>query len=297
MKDQFLAGRLYVGSLNHSTTKDDVEREFGKYGHLVDIWMARNPPGFAFVEFETAGQAEAALKELNGRNFLGNRIMVEPSRAQNGRGGRGGGSGGGGRGGGGGGGGGRYDSRRDGDRGRTGGPPRSPRGQYRDYPPSDYGRSSDFSRGGGGDFSRGGDFGRGGGSSYRDESRGSRYGDSYSSYAETAYRSRSPIRRRSPAFAAPPPSRGRDYGGRDYGGGRDIGSRDAGSRDYTRREPRRDYEREPRDYASAPSASYGGGRPERSPYENRGSDRGYERGGFDQGGYDRPSRRSPPPRR
>lgn len=59
---------------------------------------------------------------------------------------------------------------------------------------------------------------------------------------------------RSPAFAAPPPSRGRDYGGRDYGGGRDIGSRDAGSRDYTRREPRRDYEREPRDYASAPSA-------------------------------------------
>ncbi|XP_071495630.1 uncharacterized protein [Diadema antillarum] len=274
MKDQFLEGRLYVGDLNHDTTKEDIQREFGKYGRLVDVWMARSPPGFAFVEYESLAEAETALRELNGRTLLGSRIKVEPSRAQNGRGGRGGGGRGGGRGGGG---------RRDGGRPPSGGgggrygAPRSPRGSYRDYP-------SDYGRGSGGGYASG-DYGRGGG--YRDDSRGSRYNDSYS-YGETAYRSRSPVRRRSPGFGGPPTGpRGRDYGGRDYGGGRDVGGRD-----YVRREQRRDYDREPRDYPVGPPPSYSSGRMERSQYD-RGPDRGYDRN-FDHG-YDRP-RRSPPRR-
>ncbi|PIK62733.1 putative RNA-binding protein Rsf1 isoform X2 [Apostichopus japonicus] len=93
----YLEGRLYVGGLNHSATKDDVERAFSKYGKIIDLWLARNPPGFAFVEFSSQHDADECLRALDGSDFMGNQIKVELSRAMpggrgrgRGRGGRGG---------------------------------------------------------------------------------------------------------------------------------------------------------------------------------------------------------------
>lgn len=98
---------MYVGGLNHSATKDDVERAFSKYGKIIDLWLARNPPGFAFVEFSSQHDADECLRALDGSDFMGNQIKVELSRAmpggrgrgrgRGGRGGRGGGRGSGGR--------------------------------------------------------------------------------------------------------------------------------------------------------------------------------------------------------
>ena len=53
-----MEGRLYVGGLNLSTTKQDIDREFGKFGSLRDVWLARNPPGFAFIEYFNTSDAE-----------------------------------------------------------------------------------------------------------------------------------------------------------------------------------------------------------------------------------------------
>ncbi len=54
--------RVYVGGLSSSTEKAEVEREFKKFGSLRDVWVARNPPGFAFLEFEDQRDADVGLR-------------------------------------------------------------------------------------------------------------------------------------------------------------------------------------------------------------------------------------------
>ena len=44
--------KVYVGNLGNNGDKYELEDSFSKYGPLKHVWMARNPPGFAFVEFE-----------------------------------------------------------------------------------------------------------------------------------------------------------------------------------------------------------------------------------------------------
>ena len=43
---------VYVGNLDERATPRDIREEFDRYGRIRDVWIARNPPGFAFVEFE-----------------------------------------------------------------------------------------------------------------------------------------------------------------------------------------------------------------------------------------------------
>lgn len=88
--------RVYVGNLLENVKKEDLEVEFGKYGKLASTWVAFNPPGFAFVEFDTEADAQEAVNNLNGLDFMGSKIRVEisPNRGRGrgrGRGTRGGG--------------------------------------------------------------------------------------------------------------------------------------------------------------------------------------------------------------
>ncbi|XP_064489541.1 RNA-binding protein Rsf1-like [Ornithodoros turicata] len=181
--------RIFVGGLGDNIPKDDLEREFSKYGKLSQVWVAQNPPGFAFLEFEDSQDADEAVRQMNGVVLNGSRLRVEHSRG--GRGGRGGGRGGGGGGGfyRGGRGGGGFD--RGGSRGFRGG-----RG----------GGGGGFrgGRGGGFDRSRRGGYDSYGGGrrddGYDDASDSSNYGGGYNkgrySYNESSsprYRSRSPL--------------------------------------------------------------------------------------------------------
>ena len=85
--------KVYVGNLGSNGSKAELEREFERFGRLHDVWVARNPPGFAFVEFDDQRDAEDAVKSLNGSRICGERVRVEMARNR----GRGGGGGGGGR--------------------------------------------------------------------------------------------------------------------------------------------------------------------------------------------------------
>ncbi|XP_050674053.1 RNA-binding protein Rsf1 [Leptidea sinapis] len=89
--------RVYVGGLVEGIKKEDLEREFDKYGKLNSVWVALNPPGFAFIEFENMQEAEDACSAMNGFEMLGATLKVELSRKRDGprRGFRGGGGGGG----------------------------------------------------------------------------------------------------------------------------------------------------------------------------------------------------------
>jgi len=50
-----------------AASKQELEESFSYYGPLRNVWVARNPPGFAFVEFEDPRDAEDAVRGLDGR--------------------------------------------------------------------------------------------------------------------------------------------------------------------------------------------------------------------------------------
>jgi splicing factor, arginine/serine-rich 7 len=86
--------RVYVGNLSDKVKKEQLEEEFVRYGKLNSVWIAHNPPGFAFIEFVNKEEAESACDSLNGQELLGSKLRVEISkgRSRGGpRGGRGGG--------------------------------------------------------------------------------------------------------------------------------------------------------------------------------------------------------------
>ncbi|EOD36211.1 hypothetical protein EMIHUDRAFT_362686 [Emiliania huxleyi CCMP1516] len=100
--------RVYLGNLDPSISKEEITDEVGRFGKLVDVWVARNPPGFAFITFEDDRDAQDMMNDLSGGNGRLGRVKIEMARNQGGRqagpsGGREGGYGYGGGGGGGGG--------------------------------------------------------------------------------------------------------------------------------------------------------------------------------------------------
>ncbi|XP_078586447.1 serine/arginine-rich splicing factor 3-like isoform X3 [Branchiostoma floridae x Branchiostoma japonicum] len=74
--------KVYVGDLGQSGTKHEVERAFSAFGPLRNVWVARNPAGFAFVEFEDPRDARDAVDALDGRYLCGRRVLVEMSHGK-----------------------------------------------------------------------------------------------------------------------------------------------------------------------------------------------------------------------
>lgn len=84
------AHRVFIGGISGSVTREQIEAEFSKYGKLNKVWVAQNPPGFAFVEYSDNRDADEAIKSLNGtRLFSSNEIRVEHSRSRQDQGGSG----------------------------------------------------------------------------------------------------------------------------------------------------------------------------------------------------------------
>jgi len=71
--------KIYIGGLKDDANRYDIEDAFAKYGPVRDVWVARKPPGFAFVEMEDARDAEDATRGLDGARICGSRVKVEMS--------------------------------------------------------------------------------------------------------------------------------------------------------------------------------------------------------------------------
>ncbi|WAR03325.1 RBP1-like protein [Mya arenaria] len=78
-RDWNLDCKVYVGEIGYGTVKQDLEDVFSEYGPLKNVWVARNPPGFAFVEFEDYRDAKDAVDALDGTRINGRRARVEMS--------------------------------------------------------------------------------------------------------------------------------------------------------------------------------------------------------------------------
>ena len=73
--------KVYVGNLGtRPPRKEDIEYEFKYYGKIRSVWVARSPPGFAYVEFEDERDAKDAVRELDGKNLDGIRMRVEAAK-------------------------------------------------------------------------------------------------------------------------------------------------------------------------------------------------------------------------
>ena len=88
--------KIYVGNLSYNVNEQDLEDLFGEFGKNLQIKLIKDletgrSKGFAFIEFEDASNAQAALK-LDGKDFQDRRLKVnlakdKPSRSSGDRGG------------------------------------------------------------------------------------------------------------------------------------------------------------------------------------------------------------------
>ncbi|THU72133.1 hypothetical protein C4D60_Mb04t08890 [Musa balbisiana] len=60
--------RIYVGNLDPRTTARELEDQFRVFGVLRSVWVARKPPGFAFIDFDDRRDAQDAIRDLDGKH-------------------------------------------------------------------------------------------------------------------------------------------------------------------------------------------------------------------------------------
>ncbi|KAK2538056.1 Rbm19 [Columba livia] len=78
------SGRLFVRNLPFTSTEEDLEKIFSKYGPLSDIHfpidrLTKKPKGFAFVTYMIPEHAVKAYAELDGQVFQGRMMHLLPS--------------------------------------------------------------------------------------------------------------------------------------------------------------------------------------------------------------------------
>jgi len=72
--------RLHISPLNPRTSRRDIEKIFAKFGTINEVWMATNPPCFAFVNFKHRADAEDAMEALDGKMIDNSRVGISFAR-------------------------------------------------------------------------------------------------------------------------------------------------------------------------------------------------------------------------
>jgi RNA recognition motif-containing protein len=80
-----MSTKLFVGGLAYAVNDDQLRDLFAPFGTvesavvIVDKYSNQSK-GFGFVEMSTAEEAQAAIKELDGKDFEGRSIAVNEAR-------------------------------------------------------------------------------------------------------------------------------------------------------------------------------------------------------------------------
>src|SRR4030042_1473085 len=78
---------IYVGNLSTDTNEDDLRQAFEAFGEVASVRIVRDGAtsesrGFGFVEMPGETQAQAAITEMNGKEFKGKPLTVEVGRTR-----------------------------------------------------------------------------------------------------------------------------------------------------------------------------------------------------------------------
>jgi len=99
---------IYVGNLMFDVSESTLREAFEEFGQVTEVRLIMDKysgksKGFGFIEMPDKAEAEKAMSEMNGKEFMGRALNVNEAKPKPDRGGGGGRGGyGGGRGGGGG---------------------------------------------------------------------------------------------------------------------------------------------------------------------------------------------------
>lgn len=80
-----MATKLFVGSLPYSTTDEELSEAFSAVGTVVSAKVifdrdSQRSKGFGFVEMSSEEEAQSAIKQLDGSEMDGRRIVVNEAR-------------------------------------------------------------------------------------------------------------------------------------------------------------------------------------------------------------------------
>ncbi|HLV90441.1 MAG: RNA-binding protein [Acidimicrobiales bacterium] len=76
---------IYVGNLAYSTTSQELEEAFSRYGTVARAQVVSDREtgrsrGFGFVEMPSADEAQRAIEALDGSDLGGRRLTVNKAR-------------------------------------------------------------------------------------------------------------------------------------------------------------------------------------------------------------------------
>jgi cold-inducible RNA-binding protein len=82
-----VSSKVFVGNLEFSTTRQQIEELFAEAGSILDVFLPTDrasgrPRGFAFVEFATDAEAEAAIQRFDGYELGGRNLRVNAAQAR-----------------------------------------------------------------------------------------------------------------------------------------------------------------------------------------------------------------------
>lgn len=80
-----MAKKLYVGNLNYGTSEEQLHSLFSEIGPVASVTLVSDrqtgrSKGFAFVEMQSAADAQTAIERLNNREVDGRSLTVNEAR-------------------------------------------------------------------------------------------------------------------------------------------------------------------------------------------------------------------------
>ncbi|KAF9123789.1 serine arginine-rich splicing factor [Mortierella sp. GBA39] len=71
--------RVFLGHLSRDASDRDIEQLFKNYGHIREVTLKN---GFGFVDFDESRDADDVVHDFHGKDFLGERLVVEIARGE-----------------------------------------------------------------------------------------------------------------------------------------------------------------------------------------------------------------------
>ncbi len=76
---------IYVGNLSYQVTPEDLSQVFAEYGKVTRVQLPTDretgrPRGFGFVEMGTDAEEAAAIKALDGAEWMGRDLKVNKAK-------------------------------------------------------------------------------------------------------------------------------------------------------------------------------------------------------------------------
>lgn len=79
---------MYIGNLSYNVKESDLRQVMEEYGTVESVKLivdrdTRRSKGFAFVDMPENAEAQNAIKELNGAEYVGRQMVVKEALPKN----------------------------------------------------------------------------------------------------------------------------------------------------------------------------------------------------------------------